>query len=190
MHSFVEQDPYLRPNTSARNRAARVLWGLVYAVLFRPSPRPFYEWRASLLRLFGAKLGRNTRIYPSARIWAPWNLECEDLAAVGEQAILYNPAKIRLGSHSIVSDQAYLCGATHDYRDPNFPMIWAPIVVERYAWICARACVQMGVTVGEGAILGLNAVATRDLEPWAIYAGVPARKIKKRPRHSDSVIRP
>ncbi len=99
MHTSLSHDPYLKPNTTARNRAARLLWGLVYAVLFRPSPRPLYEWRANLLRLFGAKLGRNTRIYPSARIWAPWNLECEELAAIGEQAVIYNPAKIRLGSH-------------------------------------------------------------------------------------------
>lgn len=60
-------------------------------------------------------------------------------------------------------------------------MISAPIVVEKYAWICARATVQMGVTISEGAILGLGAVATKDLEPWSIYAGVPAKKIKNRP---------
>jgi putative colanic acid biosynthesis acetyltransferase WcaF len=86
----------------------------------------------------------------------------------------------------IVSQQAYLCGATHDYRDPAFPMIWAPITIGRYAWICARATVQSGVTVGEGAVLGLGSVTARDLEPWTVYAGVPAQKIKARPRTDDS----
>jgi putative colanic acid biosynthesis acetyltransferase WcaF len=61
-------------------------------------------------------------------------------------------------------------------------MISAPIRIGSRAWICARAVVQMGVTVGEGAILGLGAIATRDLEPWSIYAGIPARKIKARPK--------
>lgn len=175
-------DPYLRANTSLRNRAARGLWQIVYVLLFRWSPRPLHAWRAFLLRAFGARIGRNARIYPKARIWAPWNLECEDLVAIANDAVVYNPAVVRLGSHSIVSEQAYLCGATHDYNDPAFPMVAAPITIERYAWICARASVLMGVTVREGAILGLGAVATADLEPWSVYGGLPARRIKARPK--------
>jgi putative colanic acid biosynthesis acetyltransferase WcaF len=176
------RDPYLQPSTSFANKLARTAWRIVYVTLFRPSPRPLHRWRALLLRAFGARIGAGTRIYPKARIWAPWNLECEDVVAIADDAIVYNPAPVRLGSHSIVSEQAYLCCATHDYNDPSFRMIWAPITIERYAWICARACVQMGVTVREGAILGLGAVATSDLAPWSIYVGVPARRVKARPR--------
>jgi len=176
------RDPYLRPSTSFLSKLARFAWHVVYVTLFRPSPRVMHGWRALLLRAFGARIGPRTHIYPKARIWAPWNLECEDVVAIGDDAIVYNPAPVRLGSHSIVSEQAYLCGATHDYNQPAFPMVWAPITIEQYAWICARACVQMGVTVREGAILGLGAVATSDLEPWSIYAGVPARRVKARPR--------
>lgn len=186
MHTPAAADPYLRPSTSTGNRLARGLWGLVYAVLFRPSPRPLHAWRATLLRLFGARIGAHPRIYPKARIWAPWNLICEDLVAIGQEAIIYNPAPVRLGSHCVISEQAFLCGATHDHNHPDFPMIWAPIEVGAYAWICARACVQMGVNVGEGSVLGLNAVATRDLEPWSVYVGAPARRVKAR-RRSDPV---
>jgi putative colanic acid biosynthesis acetyltransferase WcaF len=175
-------DPYLRANTTFASKFARALWQLVYVSLFRLSPRPLHGWRVFLLRLFRARIGPHCKIYPKARIWAPWNLECEDVAAIADHAVIYNPALVHLGSHSIVSEQAYLCGATHDYTDPAFPMISAPIVIERYAWVCARASVQMGVTVREGSILGLGAVATADLEPWSIYAGVPARRIKARPR--------
>jgi putative colanic acid biosynthesis acetyltransferase WcaF len=179
----VSGDPYLRANTSFGNRMGRALWQLVYVTLFRLSPRPMHEWRAFLLRSFGAKIGNHPKIYPKARIWAPWNLECEDVVAIADEAIVYNPALVRLGSHSIVSEQAYLCGATHDYSDPAFPMISGRITIEPYAWICARASVQMGVTVHEGAILGLGAVATADLEPWSIYVGIPARRVKARPRN-------
>lgn len=175
-------DPYTRPAFSWGNRLARALWGAVSLLLFRPSPRPMHAWRAWLLRLFGAKIGQGCAIYPSARIWAPWNLECEDVVAIADEAIIYNPCLIFLGSHSIVSQQAYLCGATHDYRDPAFPLISSPIRVERYAWICARASVQAGLTVGEGAVLGMGAVATQNLDPWTVYAGVPAARIKMRPR--------
>jgi putative colanic acid biosynthesis acetyltransferase WcaF len=171
----------LHSSTTLRNRAARALWQIVYAALFRFSPRPLHGWRVFLLRAFGARIGTSCRIYPRARIWAPWNLECDDVVAIADHAVIYNPARVHLGSHSIVSEQAYLCGATHDYTDAAFPMIWAPITIERYAWICARASVQLGVTVREGAILGLGAVATGDLEPWSIYVGIPARRIKARP---------
>jgi putative colanic acid biosynthesis acetyltransferase WcaF len=175
-------DPYLRASTTLANRAARALWQVIYVALFRPSPRPLHAWRAFLLRLFGAQLGTHAHIYPRARIWAPWNLRAEDVVAIADDAVVYNPAPISLGSHCVISEQAYLCGASHDYHDPAFPMVSAPIVIERYAWICARASVQMGVTVREGAILGLGAVATADLEAWSIYVGVPARRVKARPR--------
>lgn len=122
----------------------------------------------------------HSELYAGARIWAPWQLVCDDYAAIADEAIIYNPAKIHLGSHAIVSQQAYLCGATHDYEDPAFPLISFPITLGAYSRVCARATVQPGVTLGEGAILGLGAVATRDLEPWTIYGGIPAKAIKKR----------
>ncbi len=175
-------DPFLLPNTRLANRFGRAFWHVVYTLLFRPSPRPLHAWRALLLRLFGARLGPNCRIYPRAKIWAPWNLECEDVVAIADDATIYNPAPVRLGSHCIVSENAYLCGATHDYTDPRFPVISAAITVGAYGWICARATVQMGVSVGEGAVLGLGAIATRDLDPWSVYAGIPAKKLKTRPR--------
>lgn len=175
-------DPYLRPNTELRVRLARALWHVVYVLLFRPTPRPLHAWRALLLRTFGAQLGKDCHVYARARIWAPWNLHCEDVVAIADEAIIYNPARITLGSHSIVSEQAYLCTASHDYQDPAFPMVWKPITVGRYAWICARASVHMGVTIGEGAVLGLGSITSEDLDPWGVYVGVPARKVKARRR--------
>src|ERR1700741_4633312 len=89
-------DPYLKPAFSSDNRLRRLLWNLCWALLFRPSPRPLHAWRGALLRLFGAKIGPNPRIYPAARIWAPWNLECGDLVAIADQAEIYNPAPVFL----------------------------------------------------------------------------------------------
>lgn len=183
-------DPYLKPALPLGNRLMRFAWGIADLLLFRPSLRPMHAWRAMVLRLFGAKLGANMRIYPGARIWAPWNLVCEDLVAIADGAIIYNPAPVRLGSHAIVSQEAYLCGATHDYEDPAFPFIAREIVLGPYAWVCARATVHPGVIVGEGAVLALGSVATRDLEPWTVHAGVPARRIKSRTmRGTNSVLK-
>lgn len=178
----VAKDPYARPAFSAGNRIRRAVWGLCWAIFYRLSPRPFFAWRALLLRMFGATLGPTCKFYPSSRVWAPWNLTCADLVAVGDGAEIYNPAPVRLGSHAILSQNAYLCGATHDFDDPAFPLLAYAMEVGPYAWVCARASVAPGVSVGEGAVLGLASVATRDLEPWGVYAGSPAAKVKERKR--------
>ena len=173
-------DPYLRPSFSVSNRMGRLVWYIIWTLFFRPSPRPFHSWRAFLLRGFGAKLGPNCHFYPRSRVWAPWNLECADGVTLGDEAEIYNPSLVTMGSHAIVSQQAYICGATHDYNDPAFPLISFPMSLGAYSWVCARASVSPGVNVGEGAVLGLGSVATRDLEPWTVYAGVPAQRVKQR----------
>ena len=176
-------DPYKKPAMTINNRIARAIWNLAYIILFRFSPRPFHAWRSLILRIFGAKIGPGCHIYPKAEIWAPWNFQCEDVVAIANGVTIYNPDMIKIMSHATISQDAYLCGATHDYNDPAFPMISKPITIEAYAWVCARSTVLMGVTLKQGAVLALGSVTSKDLEPWCIYAGIPAKKIKVRKRH-------
>lgn len=175
-------DPYQRPAFSAANRLRRLVWNLTWLVLCRITPAPLHAWRALILRLFGAQIGPHSAIYGSARIWAPWNLVCADHVAIGPGAEVYNPCPIILGSHVILSQNSFLCGATHDHNDPAFPLLAYRMTLGAYAWVCARAAVAPGVNLGEGAVLGLQSVATRDLEPWTVYAGSPAVKVNERRR--------
>ncbi len=176
----ADKDPYLKPSFPLSDRLRRLAWHACWLILYRISPRPFHGWRSLLLRLFGATMGPHCHFYPSSRIWAPWNLECADQVTAGDNAEIYNPAPMRFGSHAIVSQGAYLCGATHDYDDPAFPLLAYEASFGAYSWICARAVVSPGVQVGDGAVLGLASVATRNLEPWGVYAGIPATRIKDR----------
>lgn len=175
-------DPYLRPAFSTSNRMRRVIWNLCRLLLYRTSPRPLHSWRSFLLRSFGATMGPDCHFYPGSKVWAPWNLTCADQVTAADGAEIYNPAPITFGSHAILSQDAYICGATHDYDDPAFPLLAYAMNFGAYAWICARASVAPGVNVGEGAVLGLGSVATKDLEPWAVYAGAPAARVKERRR--------
>jgi len=175
-------DPYLRPAFSSSNRLRRVLWNLCWLVFYRLSPRPLHAWRVMLLRAFGAKMGPNCHFYPGSKVWAPWNLVCADQVTAADGAEIYNAAPIHFGSHAIVSQDGYICGATHDFNDPAFPLLAYTMTLGAYCWICARASVGPGVNVGEGAVLGLGSVATRHLEPWGVYAGSPAVKVKERQR--------
>ncbi len=162
------------------SKLRRAAFQLIWMVLCRPSPNPMHRWRCLILRLFGARLGKNNFIYPSARIWAPWLLETGDVATIGSRAHIYNVGGVSIGHHAIISEEVFLCGATHDFQSPDFPLVFRPVGIGPYAWICARAVILPGVTCGEGAVLGAAAVATRDLEPWTVYAGNPARRIKPR----------
>jgi putative colanic acid biosynthesis acetyltransferase WcaF len=180
----LKADPTLVPAFSLRNRVTRLLWSLCYALLYRLSPRPLHAWRAFLLRAFGAKVGPACHFYPKGKIWAPWNLICEDRVTLADDAELYNPSPMYLASHAIVSQGAYICGATHLYNEPGFQLVSFPMRLGAYSWICARAAVNPGVNVGDGAILALGSVATKDLEPFGIYAGIPARKVKERARNA------
>ncbi|HEY1984414.1 MAG TPA: putative colanic acid biosynthesis acetyltransferase [Terracidiphilus sp.] len=173
-------DPYLRPQFSLSNRVRRFAWGICWTLFYALSPRPMHGWRVMLLRAFGAKMGPNCHFYPKAKIWAPWNLICADQVTAGDGAEIYNLAPMYFGSHALVSQGAYLCGATHDFDDPAFPLLAYSTHIGAYAWVCARAIVCPGVNVGEGAVLGLASVATRDLDPWGVYAGMPAVKVKER----------
>jgi len=177
-------DPYLRPAFSAGDRARRAIWNLCRVLFYRTSPRPMHGWRAFLLRCFGAQMGPHCHFYPASKVWAPWNLVCSDHVTAADGVDIYNPAPMRFGSHAIVSQDAFLCGATHNYDDPGFPLLACAMEFGAYSWVCARAIVAPGVSLGVGAILGLGSVATRDLEPWTVNAGAPARKIKDRQRPS------
>jgi putative colanic acid biosynthesis acetyltransferase WcaF len=183
-------DPYLRPSFSFHDKLRRFAWNACWLLCYRISPRPMHSWRSLLLKAFGAKMGPDCHFYPGSKIWAPWNLKCADQVTAGDGTEIYNPAPMQFGSHAILSQGAYICGATHDFEDPAFPLLAYSMAIGPYAWICARASVGPGVNVGEGAVLGLGSVATRDLEPWGVYAGVPALKIKERTRANASASSP
>jgi putative colanic acid biosynthesis acetyltransferase WcaF len=179
-------DPYLRPAFTLKDRLRRLAWNICRALLYRLSPRPLHSWRSFLLRAFGATMGPNCHFYPGSKVWAPWNLACADQVTAADGVEIYNPAPIHMGSHSILSQDAFVCGATHDYDDPAFPLIAYAMRIEAYAWVCARASVAPGVNLEEGSVLGLGSVATRNLEAWTVYAGTPAVKVKDRKRHTDA----
>jgi putative colanic acid biosynthesis acetyltransferase WcaF len=165
---------------SVRNRAARVVWQLTWVLLFRPTPRPLFAWRNLLLRMFGAQIGRQVRVMASVRIWAPWNLRMADHSAIGENVDCYSVAPISIGRHALVSQYSFLCTASHDYERAGLPGFDAPITVEDYAWLCADVYVAPGVTIGAGAVVGARSSAFKDIEPWTVNAGTPAKALKPR----------
>jgi putative colanic acid biosynthesis acetyltransferase WcaF len=163
-------------NYSLREMVLRVLWMLA-GWLFRLSPRICFGWRRLILVCFGAKIGAHVNLYPSSRIYFPWNLVVGDWSSVGEGALIYNLGRVTIGREVTISHGAHLCAGTHDHNRADFPLVKAPIQIKDQAWICSEAFVGPGVTVGQGAVVGARAVATKDVVPAEIVAGNPARRI-------------
>lgn len=171
---------FLGPTFSLKNRLFRVLWKITWLTLARWSLPNQHKWRIFLLNAFGARVSYKAYIYPSVKIWGPWNLQMADYATLAPKVECYNIANISMGEKSIASQEAKLYTGTHDYNDVNFKLVAKPIIIKKNSWIAAGAFVGPGVCIGEGAILGARGVTFKDLEPWFIYAGNPAEKIKSR----------
>jgi putative colanic acid biosynthesis acetyltransferase WcaF len=165
---------------SLGNKVGRAVWGLVWLLLYFPSPACLHPWRRCLLRLFGARIGAGVHVYPSSRVWAPWNLEMADDSCLGRWVDCYCVGRISIGKGATVSQYAFLCAASHDIRDAAFRLCIAPISIGASAWVAAGAFVGPGVSLGEGAVLGARACAFKDLKPWAVAGGNPARPLSRR----------
>lgn len=162
---------------SIANKLLRVLWRVVWIFLYRPTPRMMHGWRRVLLRLFGAKLGRSTYIYPSVQIWAPWNLEMRDYSCLSHFVDCYCVDKVIIGRHATVSQYSHLCTASHDFNQKDMPLVTGPIVIEDYAWVTADVFIGPGVAVGIGAVVAARSTVTRNVAPWTVVAGLPASPI-------------
>jgi putative colanic acid biosynthesis acetyltransferase WcaF len=173
-------NPYTQASFSLRNRLARLFWNATYILFFKFSPRPMHGYRAFILKLFGARLGKQCHIYPTAKIWAPWNLEMDDHAGLANDVICYNMANIRIGKKVVISQGTHLCTGSHDYTDSNFQLLAKPIEIGDQAWLCTESFVGPGVKIGAGSVVGARSVVLKDIPEWMVCAGMPAKPIKPR----------
>jgi putative colanic acid biosynthesis acetyltransferase WcaF len=172
--------PFAGPSFSYQNRLARMIWQLVWVLLFRPTPPPCHAWRCWLLRRFGARIGSPCYVYNDVEIWAPWNLVMADYSTLGRRVNVYSMAEVSLGLRAVVSQGVHLCTGSHDYESANFQLYARPIHIGADAWICAEAFLAPGVEIGDGAVIGARAVVTRNQPSWMVCAGNPCRALKPR----------
>lgn len=164
-----------------KHQFIRLIWTFVWTLLARPLPRSVGNgWKLFLLRLFGAKVAKNAVVYSSAKVYYPANLIMEEYACLASNVDCYNVDVIKIGKGATVSQGAYLCTASHDIYSKEHTLITAPIVIEPQAWVAADAFVGMGVTIGEGAVVGARAAVFKNVDSWTVVGGNPAKPIKKR----------
>jgi len=139
-----------------------------------------WGWRRVILRAMGAKIGENVHIYPSVDITIPWNLAIGDESALGARVIVYALGPVSIGNQTTVSQGAHLCAGTHDYREPNMPLVKSRIDIGNGVWVCADAFIGPDVKIGDSAIVGARAVVMKDVSTATIVVGNPAKAIGHR----------
>lgn len=175
--------PQMQPESSPwsfQGKLARAVWMLTGRPLFRFSFHNWYGYRRMLLRIFGARIGKDVAIRPTAHVEIPWMLQVEDGASIGDDAIIYSLGPVRIGKRAIISQYAHLCAGTHDYADHTFKLIRSPITIGDDCWIGTDAFIGPGVTIGTLTVIGARSSAYKDMPPGKVCVGNPAKPIKDR----------
>ncbi len=175
-YTHEQASPYASP-WSLSHRLRLLLWEYVWAIFCSWTPKPANRWRLLWLKLFGAKIYGTPFVHQRARVQIPWHLILHDKACLGDRANAYSLGMIEIHEHATVAQEVYLCTGTHAFNQPTMNLITAPIIIGANAFIGARAFVMPGVTVGKQAVVGACSVVTRNVPPYSIVVGSPARLI-------------
>ena len=161
-------------------RLKRLIWYFINVLFFINPLNPISGLKVLLLRWFGAKIGKGVVIKPSVNIKYPWRLEIGDYTWIGENVWIDNLANVTIGNNVCISQGAMLLCGNHNYKKTTFDLIINNITLEDGSWVGAQSIVCPGVTLHSHSVLGVNSVANHDLEPYSIYQGNPAQKIRSR----------
>ncbi|AYL99313.1 acyltransferase [Mucilaginibacter celer] len=127
-----------------------------------------------------ANIGKRTGIYRGFEVRSPWKLTIGNGSIIGHDALLDARCGLTIGNSVNLSNEVMIWTLHHDYNDSGFAQTGAPVTIGNYAWICSRAIILPGVTIGDGAVVAAGAVVTRDVAPYTVVGGVPAKPIAKR----------
>lgn len=181
--TFTPVQTNQRPLTE---KLAQRFWEVVRVLFCYPSPFFMRRWRRFVTSLYahlymgGGKIHNLASLASNCKIDYPWNVEIGELSSIGNGAWIYALDKIAIGKNVCIGEDVRLLTGTHDISSPYFDLMTKPIAIKDNAWVATGAIVLPGVTIGEGVIVAAGAVVTKDVEPWTVVGGNPAKFIKKR----------
>jgi len=141
---------------------------------------PFHSVRIFLLRCLGAHIGKRVGFYRGFEVRSPWKLNVGPNTLIGHDALLDSRRGLTIGSNVNISNQVMIWTLHHDYNNEFFAETGNPVIINDYAWICSRAVILPGVTIGKGAVVAAGAVVTKDVAPYTVVGGIPAKFIAMR----------
>jgi len=141
---------------------------------------PFHCFRRFFYRLAGIKIGKGSTIHTSARFYDPRNIVIGDDSIIGEGIVLDGREELTIGSHVDIATDVMIYNSQHDTESDSFQAEDKPVTIEDYVFIGPRVIILPGVKIGRGAVVGAGAVVTKDVAPFAVVGGVPAKIIGER----------
>lgn len=156
------------------------LFAFLFIILKVIGKLPFHTIRILSLRIFKAEIGTKVGLYRGFEVRSPWKLRIGSNTIIGHNALLDARKELTIGNNVNISNEVMIWTLHHDYNDPDFSNAGAPVVIEDYVWLCSRAIILPGVTIGKGAVVAAGAVVTRNVLPYTVVGGVPAKPIGTR----------
>ena len=167
-------------NFRGRNAFVVQLWWLTQAIFFRNSPQFLYGFRRFLLRLFGANIGRKVVIRPTVKITYPWKVSIGDYSWIGDDVVLYSLGNIEIGKNVVISQKSYICAASHDYLQLDFPIFVGVVIIQDECWLATDVFVAPGVTIHKGTVIGARSSVYKDLPSNKVCIGNPVKIVRNR----------
>ena len=141
---------------------------------------PFHHFRRFCYRLAGVKIGEASTIHMWANFFEPRGVEIGRDTIVGDHCFLDGRDRLKIGNHVDIASQVLIYNSEHDINADDFRAITAPIEIGDWVFVGPRAIILPGVKIGEGAVIAAGAVVTKEVAPFKIVGGVPAKEIGER----------
>ncbi len=159
-------------------RWKEALWVVVKCLFFlTPWPWPS-SLRVALLRAFGARIGDDVTIRSQVNVTFPWRLTVGDHVWFGEEVVVLSLAPVTIESHVCVSQRAFLCTGSHDFRSDDFTLFVKPITVRERSWIAAQVFIAPGVEIGARSMVAAGSIVLENVPPRVLVRGNPAAVVK------------
>lgn len=162
------------------NRIKNILLELNIYFLHCAGFIPSHSFRRFFYRLSGVRIGKGSTIHMNATFYDPKNVTVGDDTIIGEKAVLDGRTTLKIGNHVDIASEVMIYNSQHDINDENFGATYGEVVIEDYVFIGPRSIILPGVKIGQGAIVAAGCVVTKDVPPYAIMGGVPAKVIGER----------
>lgn len=167
-------------NFRGKNAFIVQLWWIVQGVFFKNSPQFMYGFRRFLLRLFGAKIGKDVILRPSVKTTYPWKVTIGDYSWIGDDVNLYSLGEIDIGKNVVISQKSYICTGSHDYLQSDFPIFAKKITIKDGCWLATDVFVAPGITIEKGSVIGSRSSVYKNIPANKVCIGNPAKIIRER----------
>lgn len=154
-----------------------IKWLMSTEIIPKMPSQTFRNWG---LRKMGVNMSKNVKFYADFSVRSPKNLVIEDGVSIGPKVLLDARCGLTIRKNAVIAYDAIIWSLNHDYNDIHFCGKGAPVEIGAYAWVCSRSMILPGITIGEGAVVASGAIVTKDVEPWSVVAGIPAKVIGHR----------